>query len=516
MTKKIYLIILILFSLSINQYYGYRGVFPIDSFTTFDAGYHVMLGYHPFKDYWIVTGPLLNYLQSIFFIVLGVNWFSYALHASVLNMILALYSFYFFSKLGLNYFLTFIYSFGIALLAYPSIGTPFVDHHASIFSIMSLYSLILGIYMKKNLFWFLIPIFLIFSFFSKQIPSSYLLVIFSIGIIYFLFISEKKIKKVIFSNLIMGSFFSILLVALIFYVNEIPVKNFLIQYIYYPLSIGANRENELVFSFSSYVSQFKFIYISIAPLLVIIFLLFRKKKKDLNFKEDIISILIFFISILIFIYYQLLTFNQNFIFFLIPISLGFTHVFVTKYYNNKYISCVLLVILIFSTTKYHIRFNEDKKFMELQNVSFEKTVDGGHLDSSFKGLKWITPMFKENPSEEIKLLLDTKNILSKINNNKIIISDYMFFSAILKNKFASPNKFYDKVSIPSKDNKYYIEYKKFFLERIKENNIEKIYFVGKHIYEMYFFEEFIEENKCLELNELNTFLAEADIKNCKF
>ena len=216
MTKKIYLIILILFSLSINQYYGYRGVFPIDSFTTFDAGYHVMLGYHPFKDYWIVTGPLLNYLQSIFFIVLGVNWFSYALHASVLNMILALYSFYFFSKLGLNYFLTFIYSFGIALLAYPSIGTPFVDHHASIFSIMSLYSLILGIYMKKNLFWFLIPIFLIFSFFSKQIPSSYLLVIFSIGIIYFLFISEKKIKKVIFSNLIMGSFFSILLVALIF------------------------------------------------------------------------------------------------------------------------------------------------------------------------------------------------------------------------------------------------------------------------------------------------------------
>ena len=516
MTKKIYLIILILFSLSINQYYGYRGVFPIDSFTTFDAGYHTMLGYHPFKDYWIITGPLLNYIQSIFFILLGVNWFSYALHASVLNMILALFSFYFFSKLGLNYFLTFIYSFGIALLAYPSIGTPFVDHHASIFSIMSLYSLILGIYFKKNLFWFLIPIFLTFSFFSKQIPSSYLFLVFSITIFYFLFFSEKRIKKTSIIYTASGCIFSALSVLLIFYINEIPIKNFLTQYIYYPLSVGASREKELVFSFSSYISQFKFIYIAIAPLILISFFLFREKKKNINFKKDITSIFVFFISILIFIYYQLITLNQNFIFFLIPICLGFVHIFVIKYYDNKYLSFFLLVILIFSVTKYHIRFNQDKKFMELENVSFDKSVDARQLDASFRGLKWITPMYKENPSQEVELLLETKNILSKNNENKIIISDYMFFSAILKNKFASPNKFYDKVSVPTKDNDYYIEYKNFFLERIKENNIKKIYFVGKHIYEMSFFEEFIKENKCLEINELNELLAEFDINNCKF
>tara|TARA_B110000438_G_scaffold200183_1_gene191739 strand:+ start:212 stop:676 length:465 start_codon:yes stop_codon:yes gene_type:complete len=154
--------------------------------------------------------------------------------------------------------------------------------------------------------------------------------------------------------------------------------------------------------------------------------------------------------------------------------------------------------------------------MELENVSFDKSVDARQLDASFRGLKWITPMYKENPSQEVELLLETKNILSKNNENKIIISDYMFFSAILKNKFASPNKFYDKVSVPTKDNDYYIEYKNFFLERIKENNIKKIYFVGKHIYEMSFFEEFIKENKCLEINELNELLAEFDINNCKF
>ena len=68
--EKILILFLILFSLLINQYYGNRGVFPVDSFAHFDTGYRVLIGEHPFKDYWIVSGPLLDYIQAVFFLYL--------------------------------------------------------------------------------------------------------------------------------------------------------------------------------------------------------------------------------------------------------------------------------------------------------------------------------------------------------------------------------------------------------------------------------------------------------------
>ena len=190
--KNFFVIFLFLFSIIINQYYGYRGVFPIDSFVIFDSGFNIISGNHPFKDYWEITGPFLDYIQSAFFLIFGVSWFSYVLHASVINMLLTLLSYYFFRSIGLNGFYAFIYSLGISILAYPSAGTPFVDHHAVIFSVMALYSLAMGILLKKNLFWFLTSIFLVFSFFSKQIPSAYLLILFAIIIfLHFYFIKIK-------------------------------------------------------------------------------------------------------------------------------------------------------------------------------------------------------------------------------------------------------------------------------------------------------------------------------------
>ena len=68
-TKKlyfVYFIVLLIFSTFINQYYGYIGVYPIDTFLFFDTGYKTSKGYFPFKDFWVVTGPLLDLIQSVF------------------------------------------------------------------------------------------------------------------------------------------------------------------------------------------------------------------------------------------------------------------------------------------------------------------------------------------------------------------------------------------------------------------------------------------------------------------
>ena len=73
-----YILILILFSFILPFIYGSKGVLPIDSFLIFNGGYNIYNGYHPFKDYWSITGPVLDYIQYIFFLIGGINWISYS------------------------------------------------------------------------------------------------------------------------------------------------------------------------------------------------------------------------------------------------------------------------------------------------------------------------------------------------------------------------------------------------------------------------------------------------------
>ena len=509
--NKQYILILFFLSLLINQYYGNRGVFPIDSFIIFEAGFNVISGHHPFKDYWSITGPILDYIQSLFFLIFGINWFSYVLHASVINMVLVLYTFYFLSKIGLKTFYAFIYSLGVAVLAYPNVGTPFMDHHAVIFSVMALYSFILGILSKKNIFWFLTSVFLIFSFFSKQIPSSYLAVLFAIIIIFNFFLT-KNINKLNLLYLFYGFIFSFILIFGVVFINEIPLRNIIIQYLLYPMTLGENRIFGLDIDFKNLVAQFKFIYLILIPLFISAIILICKKKKNLIQKEELTISLLFLGSILVFIYGQLLTKNQVLIFFLIPISAGISHIYVTKYFKKKHLIYLILPIFIYSTIKYHIRFNQNKKFMELVNADFSIAENAEKLDEKFKGLKWLSPHYINEPSKEIELLIDTKNILANIKEKKIFMTDYLIYSSILQNQFASPNKWYDDLSVPKKGNKFYNEYKRFFIAKLKTNKIERVYLIRKE--KSIFFDEFIKN--CITSNQLNEILMEIEIDKCKF
>ncbi len=511
--NKLPILFLFLFSIAINQYYGNRGVFPIDSFLIFDSGYNITLGNHPFKDYWIITGPLLDYIQSFYFFILGVNWFSYVLHASTINMVITLCSFYFFSRIGLKTLYAFIYSVGVAILAYPNTGTPFVDHHAVIFGTIALYSFTLAILFKKNLYWFVTPILIVLSFFSKQIPSAYLLILF-LFIIGLIFFYTKNLNKKNLLYFISGFIFSFLIIFCVFIINGIPFESFLIQYIFYPLSLGNERIIGFNPDFQNLISQFKFIYLSSFPIILVLILLIKNKKKSVIEKEHTVSLILFFLSLLTFIYSQLLTKNQIFIFFLIPIATAVSHAYIIKYFNKKYLIYLILIIFIFSTGKYHMRFNHNKKFMELINADFSLAEEAYQLDKKLKGLKWITPSYIADPPKEIELLINTKKILQNTGKDKIIISDYLFFSSILETKVSSPNKWYDNLSVPKKENKFFEDYKDFFITKIKNNNIKYVYIIKKD--ENIFLLQFIKDKKCLEQKVLNEILIEVKLNNCIF
>ena len=423
-------------------------------------------------------------------------------------MAFALFSFYFFLKIGLKNYYAFLYSLGVSILGYPSIGTPFIDHNSVIFSIMAMYSISLAILLQKNFFWFLTPVLISISFFSKQIPSSYLLLLFFIVFFYFIF--KRKISNKNLMFLFFGIFLSVSTVASIFYINEIPYKNFLIQYILYPISLGDERIDKLQINFNNLINQFKFIYLVLIPLALSIFF-----SKDKEKKEFIIS-LFFLFSILVIIYCQLLTKNQVLIYSLIPISAALSHAYTLKYLNKKYLIYFILIIFIFSTLKYHFRYNDEKKFMELVNADLGLAVNSGQLDSRLNGLKWITPNYINQPLDEINQLISIKNILSNHKGKKIIITDYQFFSSLLENKIASPNKWYDINSIPNTKNKYYYDHKKFFTSKVREKKIEHIFFIGKNKHKMDFFQQFISENNCVFVNEIKEMLIEFNIKKCRF
>ena len=143
--KKIFfLVFLFIFSILFNQHYANLGIYPIDSFTIFNSGYDVLNGHYPFRDYWTATGPLLDIIQALFFKIFGISWNSYVIHASFFNFIIAISTFYVLHEFKLNINYCFFYALLVSILAYPTAGTPFVDHHSTILSMVSIFSFILA------------------------------------------------------------------------------------------------------------------------------------------------------------------------------------------------------------------------------------------------------------------------------------------------------------------------------------------------------------------------------------
>ena len=235
-----YTFFLFLFSISINQFYGNIGISPMDSYT-FNGGYNVLNGNQPFKDYWVSTGVLLDLIQSIFFKFIGINWFSYVLHASLFNFIITIFTFIILNKFNLKLSYSFFYAILVSIVFYPLPGIPYHDFHALIFSILGIFSFVLEVRDKKNIHWFLLPILLILGFFSKQTPSAYIGFVILLLTIYYFIINFRTESIRLFSSGLLGAIAISLLTTFFFIANEIEFKDFYNQYILFASTIGKNR-----------------------------------------------------------------------------------------------------------------------------------------------------------------------------------------------------------------------------------------------------------------------------------
>ncbi len=289
--------------------------------------------------------------------------------------------------------------------------------------------------------------------------------------------------------------------------NNIELKIFFEQYLLYPQSIATKRFENFNISFIGIVGNFKFILIS---LLILILSYFKdlKNSKFLKNKKFYI-ILILLISTLIFVFHQLLTRNQIFIFFLIPILIGMANIKI----KNKIFSLLTLLICLGSTIKYHERFNEGRKFHELENININMAIDANIIDKKLNGLKWITPQFKNNPTREIQQINKIKNILKEDSRKKMVLGNYSFLASILNQNFHSTTRWHvlDGTDYPLPSNKYFESYKNLSHKVIKTNNIKVVYSVlpvpPENIRVLF-------KKDCLDETQLTEYLFKFELQKC--
>lgn len=486
MTKKnllswqnFFALIVFLVGLIVCQYTGNRGIYPIDSFGHYDSGYRILNGEHPFRDYWIVSGFFIDYLQSIIFYLFGFSWQSYLLNASLLNGLASLIFYLLLKRIGLDFKISFFYAICFSILAYPSSGTPFVDHHSTFLSFISIMMLIYALKTNRKIFWVLIPTFLFLAFLSKQVPATYLF--FTTILVIFFHLTHQKSEEII--KIFLTLFFTslILLLCLLIFLKFIGVDKeiFLKQYILYPSSIGEERYGSISYNFKNIFLNFKFIYLSVFFLIFFTFWNLKNKYfyKDLNFKMFVICLFTF----LTLVHHIILTKNQIFIFFLIPFILGFAHIQLENlnFQYKNYFKFILIFFCILMTLKYHLRFNIERKFHELNNVNFKNSVDPLELDKKFIGLKWISPksINKKFIISEIDFLKRFRNILLNDKNKKIVITNYSIFSVITDENVSGYSRWYtrDGSAFPVNDNDFVQDYKNLIISFLKKKEIKNIY-----------------------------------------
>jgi hypothetical protein len=506
---------LAIFAFVINFWTGSRGVFEIDTFVHFDPAVNILDNILPIRDLWIVHGLTVDLIQSIFFYFLGINWNAYLSHGSLFNAIITIVSFHFYLELDLTKLQAFIIALCISILAYPVSATPFLDLHATFFSLIAIYLLILAIKYEKNIYIYFSIILLGLAFFSKQVPTAYIILFYTIFIIFY----SSQIKKI---APLAHSFISLVIFLLVLFIylliSGTKFSDLIFQLFIFPIMFGSERFSSYELNIKNIFWQFKFIYIFLLPIIYIYSQKITKKKFFKTKKFNYFIIILFFTLSLM--YHQIFTKNQIFIFFLVPVLSGFLVYSINQSsFNKKKILINLTIILcLLITIKYHYRYNVDRKFHELSKVNLNQAILINFEKDFFNNLQWISLNFK-NPEKEIKIIKEFYLLLKSDPLNKILITGHNYFSGLMDEKIYSPSRTYDDISYPQKGSYHYNIYKNHLKNYIKKYKIKNIYvfetstIVNERLLNHLIFNYI--PSGCFIKENINIYINKLKIVNCK-
>ena len=304
---------------------------------------------------------------------------------------------------------------------------------------------------------------------------------------------------------------------LFLFLREVKLSDLILQIFLFPQSIGLDRYSNYILNFNNTILDFKFIYIILFGIIGLNIFFFRKINNYFISDEfKILIVIIFFVFSNIF--HQIYTKNQIYIFYLIPLLTGFI-IFFTNSFNikkDKILTYSFLFLCIFATIKYSDRYNLDRKFHELENVEKSNSIKISSFSKSLKGLNWISPYFT-NPNEELEIMKNLLTILKNDQKNKMLITEYNFFSSILEENLNSPSRTFDNISYPKKNTIYYENYKKFLINKIISKKIKNLYVFESNEINQKRLEHLIFNyisKDCFEIKHINPFIKKLVLIKC--
>ena len=160
----------------VNLTFGRRGFLPLDQSIVFDGGWRLLSGQVPFRDFVAPSGLVPSAMQAALFRTLGVNWFAYCLHASIVNGLFAISVYGLLRLCGSTRLEAAAMGVMSAVFFYPPAGTPFMDQHSFFFMTLMFLAVAAGTAVTGRLewvAWFVVPILFMLGYLSGQIPIAF-------------------------------------------------------------------------------------------------------------------------------------------------------------------------------------------------------------------------------------------------------------------------------------------------------------------------------------------------------
>jgi len=161
---------------SVNLTYGRRGFLPLDQSIVFDGGWRLMSGQVPFRDFVAPSGIVPSAIQAGFFRALGVTWFAYCVHASIVNGLFAVAVYGLLRLCGSTRVEAAAFGALSTFYFYPPIGTPFMDQHSFFFMTLMFLAAAAGSTatgLAELAAWFAVPVLFTLGYSSGQIPMAF-------------------------------------------------------------------------------------------------------------------------------------------------------------------------------------------------------------------------------------------------------------------------------------------------------------------------------------------------------
>lgn len=173
------LLLLFLSGASLVLVYGRMGFMALDDSIVFDGGWRILSGQLPLRDFYAPNGFVPMWMQALFFQLGGVHWWSFLVHAALLNGLFAVMVCMFLRKVGASMALALYYGLLSSLLLYVPVGNPYMEQHAFFFGFWAVFQLWIAcrsrISWVRKISFFAVAVLLGLAYLSKQIPSTFML-----------------------------------------------------------------------------------------------------------------------------------------------------------------------------------------------------------------------------------------------------------------------------------------------------------------------------------------------------